>query len=468
MNDDASSSSSLTQPLCNTHLEELFTDNLITARTDACPMCKHPAFQHTRAPTSRASSTSSSSHSSSLSVNREALKALPRWKVDYHHSRTFLDRMEQIFFAANLPDTEYTKQLMLCVSDVSEANYIKENIIEQELSWVDARVVFQNHFDVFNIVEQYEADYEKCKKMPRESAQHYSDRYLVLCTALNIDDSDTRAINHFIHGLDDRLREEYKKAVNMARLLSASSAEFTSLKKVIAFIISLEMSHVLASSSHAHSSSATAQRDIKASSSSTPSASPHRQSPMCLNHPHSRSHITADCKMNNTRTPFTPSRDNTSSMFVSPTRVMSSSPLPARTANTTINNSYTNNNSNSTSAPYCHYCKQTGHYTNKCPAPPSPLAQRTRSHVASINNYGALSSVDEYGDEPEHDDVHDKYGASSHAHDTVNNINTGNRVPNHIYDRCRRERLCFKCQQPGHIAPHCTVSPSKNEYDQRQ
>ncbi len=462
---DDHSSSSMARPLCTTHFEELISESLVAARTDVCPMCAHPAYEHTRAPTQHASSSLSTSSHTSPSINREALKALPRWKIDFHHSRTFLDRMEQIFYAANLPESEYTKQLLLCVSDVSEANYIKENILDHDLSWSDARAVFQNHFDVFNIVEQYEADYEKCKKMSRESAQHYSDRYLVLCTALNIADSDTRAINHFIHGLDDRLREEYKKAVNMARLLNPTGNEFTSLKKVIAFIISLEMSHVSTSTSHTHASSASTH--VKASPSPSPSASPYRQPLMCANHPNSRTHTTADCKLNAPRTPSTPFRDNTSSTFVSPTRVMSSTPLPARTANTTINNSYTNNNSNVAAAPFCRYCKQSGHYTNKCPTPPSPMASRTRSHLSSINNYSALSSVDEYGDEYEHDNVCDDT-APPHTHDNINNINTGGRVPNHIYNRCRRERLCFKCEQPSHIAPHCTAALSKNEFDQRQ
>src|SRR5688572_6112803 len=80
------------------------------------------------------------------SINREALKSLPKWNVDYKQSRTFLDRMEQVFFAANLPESEYTKQLLLVVSDVNEASYIRENIINESLSWTDARDVFQKTF----------------------------------------------------------------------------------------------------------------------------------------------------------------------------------------------------------------------------------------------------------------------------------------------------------------------------------
>ena len=46
--------------------------------------------------------------------------------------------------------------------------------------------------------------------------------------------------------------------------------------------------------------------------------------------------------------------------------------------------------------------------------------------------------------------------------DFVNNINNDRRIPDHIFEKCRRELLCFKCQQPGHISANCTLFKSKN------
>ena len=248
--------------------------------------------------------TISDSSPSNHNINREALKSLPKWKVDYNQSRLFLDRLEQVFYAANLPESEYTKQLLLAVTDVSEANYIKEYIIDTSTPWQQARIIFQNHFDVFNINDKNEYEYERCRKSPRESAQHYSDRYLILCSALAIKDNDHRAINHFIHGLDDKLKEEYKKTINVAKLVG-SNAELTSLKRVIELVISLELAHASSSSYIVNPYSSVSTTIVKPS----PTSSPFRSNkPMCRYHLSSTTHTTEQCSLNpaNRSIPSTP------------------------------------------------------------------------------------------------------------------------------------------------------------------
>ena len=472
-----------TLSLCSTYFEELMNEHLIADRSEECPFCKRPGHAHLRMPSvsiSKSNSNNLNSNSNSSSsllfdsslvnqtspINREALKSLPKWKIDYNQSRLFLDRMEQIFFAANLPTQEYTKQLLLSVSDVSEANYIRDNIITPNLKWEEARIVFQNHFDVFNITEQNESEYEKCKKLSRESVQHYSDRYLVLCSALNIKDDDTRAINHFIHGFDDKLREEYKKTVNLSKILNNNNNDLTSLKKVISLIISLELSHI---SSSFQTMSLT---QIKASSS--PSISPYHTK-TCTYHPQSRSHTTAQCLQNpSNRNQLTPSRTSNSlaSNFSTPVRVNNqTTPLPSRLSNTVNSSNYNNNSNNNhtttnnTNNIVCKLCKQVGHYAHRCP---SSIAQHTRSHVALINNNNinsSLSSVNEseiYDGNNYENNYGNNYENNMYTSDFVNNINNDRRIPNHIYEKCRREFLCFKCQQPGHISANCTLFKSKN------
>jgi hypothetical protein len=444
----STSSSSHQFPLCSTTVDELLNEHLINSRLENCPMCHHPSFKHPRSVLSVQSSFPSVTHT----VNREALKSLPKWKIDFKQSRSFLDRMEQIFFAANLPSSEYTKQLLLSVTDVEEANYIKDNIIDKGLDWDQARIVFQNHFDVFNVVEQNEADYEKIRKLPRETVQHYSDRYLNLCSVLGIPDNDNRAIKHFVHGLDDKLQQDYKKTVNLARIVNngINTYDLTSLRKIIALIISIELSNQSVPSYSSLSSPSTPQS--KPLSSNQPS--------MCVYHPRlGVKHTTAECNNNPiNRTPTTPTRNPTSlSTSVSPntnnfsqSRVVSvpSPPLPVRSPTTNINNTnYTssNNNSNKNLA-----------YT--------PVSFRTRSQhqVASINTYQPLSSVSENDDT--YIDNGDYNGVNDYQ-DQINNISNNYRLPDDIHEKCFRERLCFRCQQAGHISREC---PSKNSYNQRQ
>lgn len=446
----SASSSSISSPpslMCSTTVDELLIEKLVTSRLENCPMCSIPAFNH---PRSQFSPTSSSSvTNSSPSINREALKSLPKWKVDFKQSRAFLDRMEQVFFASNLPSSEFTKQLLISVTDVEEANYIKDNIIDKSLVWAEARVVFQNHFDVFNVVEQNEADYEKIKKLSRETVQHYSDRYLTLCSVLGIPDNDTRAIKHFVHGLDDKLQQDYKKTVNLARIVnSGNNNDLTSLRKVIALIISIELSN---QSVPSYSSS------TPSSSSSTQPSTPLRQS-MCMYHPKpGTKHTTAECSSNpNNRTPTTPIRNITPTTYVSPSPnynyTQSSTPLPVRSPTTNINNTNYNTGTNTNVSG-----------ANR-PNTFTPIANRTRSQhqVSSINSYSPLSSISDSDEAFENTDyLHNNNDPANQ----INNINNNNRLPDNVYDKCFSERLCFRCQQAGHISRYC---PSKNSYNQRQ
>ena len=454
----SASSSSISSPLsllCSTTVDELLNENLITSRLENCPMCSIPAFKHPRSQFSP--TTSSSVASSSPAINREALKSVSKWKIDFKQSRAFLDRMEQVFFASNLPSSEFTKQLLISVMDVEEANYIKDNIIDKSLPWAEARIVFQNHFDVFNVVEQNEADYEKIKKLPRETVQHYSDRYLNLCSILGIPDNDTRAIKHFVHGLDDKLQQDYKKTVNLARIVSSNNNDLTSLRKVISLIISIELSNqsVPSYSSSTPSSSSSTQP-------STPQAV--RQS-LCMYHPKPGTrHTTAECSSNpnNSTTPTTPMRNTTPTTYVSPSpnynytqpRVTPSTPLPVRSPTTNINNTNynTSNNTNVSGA-------------NRPNSFGTPIANRTRSQhqVSSINSYGPLSSISEIDDAFANNTNHADY--YNENNDQISNINNNNRLPDNVYDKCFSERLCFRCQQAGHISRYC---PSKNSYNQRQ
>ena len=130
----SSSSSSSVLPssslfLCETEQETLRDEYGVKA-ADPCPVCALPVGRHARRPTSLSAlldaaplstmmaAVSSPSHSSShLGKNT----TLPKWKVDYHQAKPFLDKIEHLCLADGV-DRCYAPSLLfvfcfqLCLS----------------------------------------------------------------------------------------------------------------------------------------------------------------------------------------------------------------------------------------------------------------------------------------------------------------------------------------------------------------
>ena len=298
-NESSSSSSSHVSALCSIYLEELKEHGDISAVSDACPHCGLPGFRHGRKPLVNDNITVNNPAPAAVSnIFRDVVKTLPKWKAGESTSSHFLKRTAQILTGGNIPQTEWTRLLLLQIDDTNESDWVKNNIITPDLDWDAAIPVFSGHFDVFNVKDKLESDYESCKQFSKnkETVQHYSDRFLALCSELNIVDTDNRAITHFTNGLSYHIRNKLREQVNFSKMLG-NPIVLKSLKTVCEMAIAIELT---VPAIHGHDKSASSQSSANNSHNNNSSHKNNKQKPngdkkSCINHPDSTSHTTAQC-----------------------------------------------------------------------------------------------------------------------------------------------------------------------------
>ncbi|MBS4066640.1 MAG: DDE-type integrase/transposase/recombinase [Chitinophagaceae bacterium] len=282
------------------YVEELLQDQKIQGPSDACPACKQLVAFHNRSPINNKPSQSSTpslitNHPSHASIiPTSAINNLPKWKVDYKNANPFLQRFEQVLTAANVDETNWPRLLLHSVENVSEAAWIKVNIVDKSLKWVDAKDVFTKHFGNHSYQMKIVNDYESCRQSKNESVQRYADRFTQLCDELGYDYLDKLIIQHFIMGLLPNVQADYRKHINLAKLANNNtSIKLTSLKDVIELTLELSL---LDLNHQPHNPASSDPSDSKHSS-------PGKKKLYCKNHPDSTSHTTAQCKLNNQNNP---------------------------------------------------------------------------------------------------------------------------------------------------------------------
>ena len=140
----SSSSSSSVLPssslfLCETEQETLRDEYGVKA-ADPCPVCALPVGRHARRPTSLSAlldaaplstmmaAVSSPSHSSShLGKNT----TLPKWKVDYHQAKPFLDKIEHLCLADGVDRSVWPRLLLKAIPNVHESSWVVNNIVRR-------------------------------------------------------------------------------------------------------------------------------------------------------------------------------------------------------------------------------------------------------------------------------------------------------------------------------------------------
>lgn len=278
---------------CNMYYEELLADH---KASDPCSICKQLTAYHDRNPihnksiqtnSQSLSNANNNNASHSTSISTSVLNNLPKWKVDYRHAKPFLQRFEQVLTAANVDETNWPRLLLHSVENVSEAQWIKVNIVDEALEWTDAKELFTKHFGNYSYQMKVVNDYELCKQLKHESVQKYADRFTQLCDELGYDYTDKLVIQHFVMGLLPNVQADYRKHIHLAKLANNNSTiNLDSLKAVIE--LTLELS-VLDLNHQPHSSTTSDTSDSK-------SSSPNKKKLYCKFHPDSTSHATAQCR----------------------------------------------------------------------------------------------------------------------------------------------------------------------------
>ena len=131
----SSSSSSHVGPLvlCSMYIEELKEHDDISVVSDACPHCGLPGFRHGRKPIVNETITYNNPPAVASNIFRDVVKTLPKWKANESSSSHFLKRTAQILTAGNIPQTEWTRLLLLQIDDTNESDWVQNNIISKDL-----------------------------------------------------------------------------------------------------------------------------------------------------------------------------------------------------------------------------------------------------------------------------------------------------------------------------------------------
>ena len=229
---------------------------------------------------------SSPSHSSShLGKNT----TLPKWKVDYHQAKPFLDKIEHLCLADGVDRSVWPRLLLKAIPNVHESSWVVNNIVTPSVDWAQARALFTSHFEMHAYEAVLKKEYATCKQLHRETVQVYADRFMELVTQLGYEDDNELVIDHYLAGLTARNNADFLRTLGTMRLMkNDNSFVFSSLKAVIDLTLSLERIDRV-------SNGVTPSSLSPSASSSNPSSA--RPSKSCVHHPNSTTHDTADCQL---------------------------------------------------------------------------------------------------------------------------------------------------------------------------
>ncbi len=242
-------------------------------------------------------------------------------------AREFLDLLEITLRQSPVPPTHWIYLLPVLVPDTNTAmqRWIEAEITTPNISWNAAKLLFISHYQTADYIDVQRIKFGDCEQGPKESVQHYTDRYATFMQHLGITDSDQTNLLKYMEGLHhDVLGKLYDyrsimRNVSNAGYQSNPSWDFDTFQLLSAKAISFEAELSLhrdrssstkpaprydstSSSSHDRSPSRKHKRKLKGKgngdkSGSEPSRKRAKGDLFCKNHPDSTSHATKDCKL---------------------------------------------------------------------------------------------------------------------------------------------------------------------------
>ena len=281
---------------CKSHCCRAYVEELLPSlkMSDLCLFCKQLVAFHERKPIVTASSYlagSGSSSSANAALSSNAIRNLPKWKVDIKQPTMFLKRIEQVLSGYSVDESSYTRALLISVENVSESAWIKTNIIETNKSWSEAKELFTKHFGLHGYEIKLINDYENCKQLKHESVQKYADRFTQLCDELDYPDTDKRVIQHYIIGLLSNIQIDFKRHLHVVKMAKGADVALDSLKQVVEMTLDLNLFDL---NNQMHSLRTNDNGESKGNN--YPSST--KKKLYCKNHPDSTTHSTAECRSN--------------------------------------------------------------------------------------------------------------------------------------------------------------------------
>jgi hypothetical protein len=290
--------------LCNAFIEEFISAHNLTI-LDKCPVCDHYVGRHQRQQEQRTSNGSEASITSKkhqiLSATTIAIMKLQSQFPTFDKTtdvRTFLQRIELVLdLNEGIPRSEWSKVFLYIIKDITSGKWIKQNIIDAQLDWEEAKKKFVGHFQRAEYTSQLMNKYTTCKQLKNETVQEYSDKFTDIITELDRKDDDLLIISHYITHLHADIQKKFQYHLTTERIKHMDrNYQYTSLDDVINICIMYDIQSGVSSSHSATTSSSETNKSApdveqKANGGATVYCDIHKSS----------SHSTSECRSNGKR-----------------------------------------------------------------------------------------------------------------------------------------------------------------------
>lgn len=368
---------------CNMFIDQLL--ELAVGRTfqSICPVCKYLIADHQNG----------ASSSSPVKTKDGSKSKITPMKVD-EIIHTYLDVFQTDLSADLVGEENWPRLLLKTTVDAAEKAWIKKYIVDPELDWEEARVLFLHHFESFSYLEQLKVDFHYIRQKEKETVQHFGSRFTDMSTQVNSTLTEVQLAEKFVQSLNPIWSAKLLEVSDLAKQITGKPLVFENLRDAVERVIEFETQKVThakrmasfhnnsdrGSSHSSQNSSSSPSYNTRFGSSksniyynSSPTKSPKK---FCVNHPNANNHTTAEC-----RSPKVSSSNSGARLGSGGRNQVQSSPSSRASS------------SGSTSVPErkCYLCGSSDHLANDPRCPKRSIVQ-TRS--AALRSTGSTQISD--------------------------------------------------------------------------
>jgi hypothetical protein len=332
---------------CNILLSE-FTSLTGLTIEQPCPACKIVGAFHHRTEKPQVVVTSTNEKSGRLlSATANAFMKLeshlPKFDIKNTECCTFLKQVDLVLeINDGIPKEKWPRVFLYIIKDPNAANWIKENIIDTNMNWDDAKKAFIFHFQRADYNALLINKFDNIKQLKDETVQNYSHRFINICKELRRPDDDPLVISHYLKHLNCYIMKQFQIHLTSVRIQKKDREfQYSSLKEVIEICIMFDIQSV-AISSNLTTSNSTIATSVPLNSTAESSINDYKKS----NYDKSKY-----CEIH---------------------KIVGHDISSCNLRDKNINESKLNNDSHGTK-PFnkanitCNKCSEKGHYANECP-----------------------------------------------------------------------------------------------------
>ena len=367
--DDLEVTLSSPQFKCNLLIPQLLQYNMLT--NNLCNFCHlsihlhHQTAERLFSPftsnTSVKPATTSSSESSTKLL-KSVITDLPIWRKPYKTCTPFFKALEQLFSVHDVTDELLFKRyLYLSLSELSDADktYAFDHIINTSQSWADVKVSFSKRFEAYDYINKMRKQFHEIKYSSQDTIQTFSHRYINICSELAYDVNSQQIIHESLSHLPTDM---HRRFLMRCESRDQDVSDFNTLDEIVLIITKLENAYHNAAfispdvnKNHTNHGKTNMNKHVSSSTSK------------CSYYPDSKSHTTAECRLNPKNNHSHSHADKHNSPTSSPTK-------------------FSNFSSPGKTQPICHSCGMPSHYSSNCPNTNKSASSSSTSSSASTTS----------------------------------------------------------------------------------